>query len=123
VAVASEDNIVRIYSLNPSDIRGVPIIKENFGDTPISVAFHPSGINLIVAFSNCLKLYNIFRDKLQVFKEYPNKDVKMVRFSPSGRLFAVSNGNSLRVYDFWSGESQPYWFLKEHNGKIRSFKF
>jgi len=107
VAISSEDNIVRIYSLNASDIRGVPIIKENFGDTPISVAFHPSGINLIVAFSNCLKLYNIFRDKLQVYKEYPNKDVKMVRFSPSGRLFAVSNGNSLRVYDFWSGESQP----------------
>jgi len=56
VAISSEDNIVRIYSLNASDIRGVPIIKENFGDTPISVAFHPSGINLIVAFSNCLKL-------------------------------------------------------------------
>lgn len=52
VAVASEDNIVRLYSLNSLEIRGEPIIKEVFSDTPVSVAFHPSGINIIVAFKN-----------------------------------------------------------------------
>lgn len=69
VAVASEDNIVRIYSLNTFEIRGEPIIREEFTDTPVSVAFHPSGINVIVAFRDKVKLYNIFRDKLCVFKE------------------------------------------------------
>jgi len=123
IAVSSNDKMVRIYSQVANEVRGEPIIKSVFAEEPVSVAFHPSGINIIVAFKDKIKLFNIFRDSLQLFKEHPLKEVKIVRFSPSGRLFAVSNGNAIKVWDFWSGESHPHWYLKEHNGKIKSFKF
>lgn len=52
--------------MNGFEVRGEPIIKEKFDELLVSIAFHPSGINIIVAFKEKVKLLNIFKDKFVV---------------------------------------------------------
>lgn len=72
-------------------------VSTYFTQEPHSVAFHPGGFQLIVGFSDKLRLLNIFSSKLVAYKELALRSVREVRFSNGGHLFAAAHGNTIQV--------------------------
>ena len=89
-----------------------------FAEEPYTCAIHPSGLYILVGFSDKLKLMNLLIDDVRVFREFPIRGCREVRFSNGGQFFAAANGNTVQIYNTWSFENIGN--LKGHNGKVRS---
>ena len=63
---------------------------KEFEEPALTLAFHPNGYQLIVAFTNCIKLLNIiFSDKneyndMVCYKKISVKKCEEIKFSPGG---------------------------------------
>ena len=66
VATCSSDRTVRIW--NYLEKNTLEIIKQ-FEEKPLSLSFHPSGLHLIVSFSDKVRLMNILENELVHFKD------------------------------------------------------
>ena len=60
-----------------------------------SLAFHPSGLHLIVGFSDYIRMLNIFDKDIVCYREIQIKCCKVISFSNGGHLFAVVANSSL----------------------------
>ncbi len=89
-----------------------------FQDEPLTVAFHPSGLHLLVGFADCLAFLNLLMDEMRVFKEFPVKNCWEVRFSHGGQYFAAANGSVVQLYATYNCE--VIGNLRGHKAKIRS---
>ena len=69
VATCSSDRSVRIWNYND---RNIDICK-HFPEEALSIAFHPSGLHVLVGFSDKLRLMNLLIDDIRVVKEFPIK--------------------------------------------------
>ena len=98
-------------------LRVLDIWKE-FQEEAYSVALHPSGLFVLVGFSEKLRLLNILIDELRVFKEISIRGCRECRFSNGGHLFAAANSNLIQVYGTFSFENVGN--LKGHSGKVRT---
>jgi WD40 repeat protein len=114
LVTCSADKSVRIWNY----LTGVCELMKSFGDEPQSVALHPSGLYLLVGFSDKLRLMNILMDDLRPVREFPIRACKECRFSNGGHVFAAAHGNIVQIYSTWTFENLEN--LKGHNGKIRS---
>lgn len=70
----------------------------------MALTLHPSGLHLIVAFPDKIRLFNIFENEIIHFKEIPQKNSTDVKFSHGGHLFAIVNNVTVHVYRFYTGE-------------------
>ncbi|KAJ1461241.1 hypothetical protein M885DRAFT_611963 [Pelagophyceae sp. CCMP2097] len=93
-------------------------LVKHFSEDPFSVAFHPSGLHVIVGFSDKLRLLNLLMDDLRVYREVPIKLCRECCFSNGGQYFAAVNGNIIMIFDFYSCEKLQD--LRGHNSKVRS---
>ena len=60
-------------------------INDNSEKSPLlSVAFHPSGYYLAAGFIDKFRIYHVLKDELKPFKEYPVKNVTLLKFSTGG---------------------------------------
>ncbi|KAJ3295052.1 Cilia- and flagella-associated protein 57 [Borealophlyctis nickersoniae] len=89
-----------------------------FPEEPHSVALHPSGLYILVGFSDKLRLMNVLIDDLRLFREFGIRGCRECRFSPGGHLFAAVHGNMIQIYSTWTFDNIGN--LKGHNGKVRS---
>ena len=60
------------------------------------IAFHPSGLHVLVGFEDKLRLCNVFMDDIRPFKEFPIKQCRECAFSRGGDMFAAVNGNVIQ---------------------------
>jgi WD40 repeat protein len=81
-----------------------------------SVAIHPTGLHCAVGFTDKLRVYHILVDDLRICMEVPIKGCRDCRFHNGGHLLAAANGNSICIYDFYSGEKIAD--LRGHNSKV-----
>jgi hypothetical protein len=84
----------------------------------MQIAFHPSGLHVIVGFADKLRLLNLLVDNMRVYKDFPIKACREVQFSNGGQFFAATNVNMVMVYNFYSGECLQT--LRAHSQKVRS---
>ncbi|KAJ3047877.1 Cilia- and flagella-associated protein 57, partial [Rhizophlyctis rosea] len=117
IATCSTDRSIRIY--NYATV-GCELVKY-FPEEAYSVALHPSGLYLLVGFSDKLRLMNILTDDLRLFREFPIRGCRECRFTPGGHLFAATHTNLIHLYNTWTFD--PLGSLKAHNGKIKSLYF
>ena len=113
VATCSTDRSVRIWNFETG---GLEIYRE-FSEEAYSVALHPSGLYLLVGFSDKLRLMNILIDDIKQFKEFTIRGCKECAFSNGGHLFAAVHGNVIQIYSTTTFENTIN--LKGHNGKVR----
>jgi len=74
-------------------------------DECTALAFHPSGLHLLVALTDKINVYNLRADKLHKFKEWPIKGCCDIKFSNGGHLFAaVCENKEVRIFDFYKTE-------------------
>ena len=89
-----------------------------FAEEPYSVAFHPSGLHILVGFIDKLRLMNLLIEDIRPFKEFPIKACREVQFSNGGQYFAAVNGSTIQIFATHTGENIGN--CRGHNGKVRS---
>ena len=114
VATCSTDRSVRIWNYMDKSAELVKFFPEE----AYSVAFHPSGLNVLVGFTDKLRLMNLLMDDIRTYKEFSIKACRECRFSNGGQYFAAVNGNTVQIYNTYTCENIGN--LRGHNGKVRS---
>ncbi|XP_039259037.2 cilia- and flagella-associated protein 57-like isoform X2 [Styela clava] len=114
IATCSADRSVRIWNYETNSLELYKVFQEE----AFSIALHPSGLYILVGFSDKLRLMNILIDDIRIFKEFTIRGCRECAFSNGGHLFAAVHGNVIQVYSSTTFENVSN--LKGHNGKVRS---
>ncbi|XP_037639358.1 cilia- and flagella-associated protein 57 [Sebastes umbrosus] len=117
VATSSLDHSVRIWNY---ETKVLELYKE-FQEEAYSVALHPTGLFILVGFSDKLRLMNLLIDDIRTFKEFTVRGCRECAFSNGGHMFAAVNGNVIHIYSVTSFEN--ILNLKGHNGKVRGVEW
>jgi len=113
VATCSKDKTIRIW--NYID-HSVEIIK-TFPTEGNSIAMHPSGLHILVGFSDKLRFMNLYGDDIREFKNFPIRSCPECKFSNGGQYFAAVHGNIIHIYSTYTCDTIGH--LRGHNGKVR----
>ncbi|XP_036452639.1 cilia- and flagella-associated protein 57 [Colossoma macropomum] len=114
IATCSLDHSVRIWNF---ETNALELYKE-FQEESYSVALHPSGLFILVGFSDKIRLMNLLIDDIRTFKEFTVRGCRECAFSHGGHMFAAVNGNVIHIYSTTTFDN--ILNLKGHNGKVRS---
>jgi len=117
LATCSTDCSVRIWNFE----NNVLDIYKVFQEEAYSIAIHPSGLYILVGFSDKLRLMNLLIDDIRTFREFAIRGCKECSFSHGGHLFAAVHGTVVQIYS--STTFDNIMNLKGHNGKVRSIKW
>ncbi|XP_072275438.1 cilia- and flagella-associated protein 57 [Pyxicephalus adspersus] len=114
IATCSMDRSVRIWNFENNTLE----LYKEYQEEAFSVSLHPSGLHVLVGFSDKLRLMNLLIDDIRSFKEFAVRGCRECSFSHGGHLFAAVNGNVIHIYSTTTYENIAN--LKGHNGKVRS---
>ncbi|MBN3302205.1 CFA57 protein, partial [Amia calva] len=114
IATCSLDRSVRIWNF---ETNALELYKE-FPEEAYSIALHPSGLYVLVGFSDKLRLMNLLIDDIRTFREFTVRGCRECAFSHGGHMFAAVNGNVVHIYSTTTFENTQN--LKGHNGKVRA---
>jgi hypothetical protein len=117
VVTCSTDRSLRVWNYAETSSE----LVKYFTEESLSVAFHPSGLYILVGFSDKLRLMNLLIDDIRPFREFTLRGCRECRFSHGGQYFAAVTGNIIQIYSTWSFECLGS--MKGHNGKVRSIYF
>lgn len=117
IATCSLDCSIRVWNFETSALEIYKVYQEE----AYSVAIHPSGLYILVGFSDKLRLMNLLIDDIRIFKEFTIRGCKECAFSHGGHLFAAVHGTVIQVYSATTFENIKN--LKGHNGKVRSIRW
>ena len=108
----SSDRSVRVWNyLDKAD----EIVKF-FPEEASSVAFHPSGLHVLVGFADKLRLCNLLMDDIRPYREFSIKGCRECSFSNGGKYFAAVNGSVIQVYNMYTCENVGN--CRGHGGKV-----
>ena len=114
IATCAKDNTLRLWNIQTHELE----LLKQFGEEMFSLALHPNGLHIAIAFTDKLRIYHILVDDLRICMEVSIKGCRECRFGKGGHVLAAANGNSISVYDFHSGDK--IIDLRGHNSKVRS---
>lgn len=114
IATCSMDRSVRIWNFETCNLE----LYKEFAEEAYSIALHPSGLYILVGFSDKLRLMNLLIDDIRTFKEFTIRGCRECAFSNGGHYFAAVHSNVIQVYSSVTFENVSN--LKGHNGKIRN---
>ncbi|MBN3282186.1 CFA57 protein, partial [Polyodon spathula] len=114
IATCSLDRSVRIWNYETSSLE----LYKEFQEEAYSITLHPSGLFILVGFTDKLRLMNLLIDDIRTFREFTVRGCRECAFSNGGHLFAAVNGNIIHIYSSTTFEN--ILNLKGHNGKVRS---
>ena len=113
----SSDKSVRVWNyLDKADE-----ICKFFAEEAHSVAFHPSGLHVLVGFSDKLRLCNLLVDDIRPYREFSIKGCRECSFSNGGKYFAAVNGPVIQVYNMYTCENVGN--CRGHGGKVTGIAF
>lgn len=115
VVTCGVDTSVRVWNYVDKTLE---LCKFFPGEESFSVAFHPSGLHVLVGFVDKLKLMNLLMDDIRLFKNFNVKTCRECRFANGGHCFAAVNGPMIQVFNTYTCELLST--LRGHNGKVLS---
>uniref|UniRef100_A0A8C1LC29 Cilia- and flagella-associated protein 57-like n=1 Tax=Cyprinus carpio TaxID=7962 RepID=A0A8C1LC29_CYPCA len=114
MATCSQDRSVRIWNFETNVLE----MYKEFQEEAYSIALHPTGLYILVGFSDKLRLMTLLIDDIRTFKEFTVRSCRECAFSHGGHLFAAVNGNVINIYSTTTFEDVLN--LKGHNEKVCS---
>ena len=114
LATCGRDRTVRIWNYLEKTVDGVKVFKEE----PHSIAIHPSGLYVLVGFTDKLRLLSLLMDDMRLVRELPVKACKEAQYSHGGHLFAVANQAIVQIFDAYTCEVKVQ--LRGHQQAVRS---
>ncbi|XP_043977088.1 cilia- and flagella-associated protein 57 [Gambusia affinis] len=117
MATCSLDCSVRIWNYETKELE----LYKEFQEEAFSVALHPTGLFVLVGFSDKLRLMNLFINDIRTFKEFALSGCRECVFSHGGHMFAAVDGTVIRIYSFASFEN--ILNLNGHFGKVRTVEW
>ena len=114
IATIAKDKTVRIWNLNDNKVENM----EKFEEEPIAVALHPSGLYLVVAFIDKLKVMSVILEELYLLRDIPIRQCTTISMSTGGSFVAANSGSTIEIIDVFTGDIVSS--LRGHSSKIRS---
>ena len=99
ILTCSRDQSLRIWNFQSLELE----LCKTFPEEMLCGALHPSGLHAAVGFGDKLRIFHILVDELRPALELPIKNCRECRFSGGGHMLAAANGNSINVFDFYTG--------------------
>ena len=104
VVTVSNDHHVRVWDYLNWNCQ----LAHELDDAPQTVAFHPSGLLILVGFRDRLRAFNLLMDGLKAFqpgqKDLQVKNCRAISFSHGGQFFACGAGIKVQVYATYTFE-------------------
>jgi WD40 repeat protein len=98
IVTCGHDNTIRVWNSNSRTLE----ICESYIDEPLSVAFHPSGLHIVVGFVDKIRIMNVFSRNLKTYYEITIKNCREIKFSNGGHLFACVDNYNIKVFRFYT---------------------
>ena len=117
VATCGLDRTVRVYNYFENTVE----LMKTFPEEAYSLAFHPSGLMVLVGFADKLRLMNLLMDDIRPFKQFPIKACRECQFSNGGQLFAAVNGNGIQIFRTYTCECIVT--LRAHGARVQSLSW
>lgn len=114
IATCGADKSVRVWNYLDKSCE----VAKFFPDDLSCIAIHPSGLHLILGFSDKLKYFNILIDDLRQFHEFPIKQCRAVKFAHGGHLFAAVHICNIVIYSNYTLEKLGV--LISHTQQVKS---
>ncbi len=116
IVTCSKDKTVNIWDYATRTLE----IQTTFAEECHAVAFHPSGLHLIVAMQDKILMCNILSRTITSFKTHPIKGCTEIKFSHGGHLFAcAANQKDIHVFNFYTGECSISMQFTGHVSRVR----
>ena len=115
IATCSRDKTVNIWNY----VTKTHEISTVFPEECLTLAFHPSGLHLVIALQDKINMCKVLSNSVQSFKNLPIKGCNEIRFSNGGHLFAcVAQEKLIHVYNFYTYECTERMKFTGHPGRI-----
>ena len=116
IVTSSTDKTVRIWDYDKKSLE----TSQSFTEEALGVAFHPSGFHIVVGFTDKLRFMNIIDKKIVTYKEIAIKNCKEIKFCNGGHMVAAASGNTIHIFNFYTGECPPNFVFKGQETNITS---
>lgn len=118
IVTCSLDKTVNVWNYETCKLE----ISHAFAEECLTVAFHPSGLHLVVALQDKVHMCNILSRQIMPFKSIPIKQCSEIRFANGGHLFAcaVNPSRDIYVYNFYTTDGLPFMQFTGHVNKVKS---
>ena len=113
LVTCSADRSLRIWNYATKVCEQVKL----FSDDPLSASLHPSGHQVLIGFSDKLRLFNILMDDVRQLADFPVKTCRECRFAHGGQYFAAVSGPYIYIFNSYTCEQISS--LKGHSGPIK----
>ena len=118
VVLCTSDKWLIIWNYDNNSIE----MKQNFDEELLTVAFHPSGLYIILSGTNSLKFMSVYLESCKVIHVLNVHSCKNCIFSNGGHLFALIHGTIIQVYS--SVRFNEIGSIKSQDmGKIKQLRF
>ncbi len=98
IITSGSDRSIRVWNYIENTLE----VVKYFPEEAISVSLHPSGLYVLAAFTNSIKLMTLLIDDIRPFWESNIPGCKECSFSNGGQFFAVVLGSTVQIYNTWS---------------------
>ncbi|KAG7390346.1 hypothetical protein PHYPSEUDO_008174 [Phytophthora pseudosyringae] len=113
VVTCGTDKTIRVWNFELNHYE----LLHHCPEEPTTVAVHPSGFQLVVAFKERVRIYQLLQESLRQVKELAIKACRFVRYAHGGHLFACASG--LTVTTFRAYTLEAVHTFSGHIGAVR----
>ncbi|EEY69422.1 WD domain-containing protein, putative [Phytophthora infestans T30-4] len=101
VVTCGTDKTVRVWNFELNHYE----LLSQCPEEPTTVAVHPSGFQLVVAFKERVRVYQLLQESLRQVKELATKACRFVRYAHGGHLFACASGLTVKTFRTYTFEA------------------
>ncbi|OQR89992.1 WD domain-containing protein [Thraustotheca clavata] len=94
------DKTIRSWNYNLCTYEVVASLTEE----PTTLSLHPAGFQLVVAFKERVRIYNLIQEGLRVLRDFSMKACTVIRFSHGGHQFACGAGLTVSIFRTYTCE-------------------
>ncbi|KDO22382.1 hypothetical protein SPRG_21013 [Saprolegnia parasitica CBS 223.65] len=88
------DKSLRSWNYHLGSYEVVAMLTEE----PTTLSLHPAGFQVVVAFKERVRIYNLIQEGLRVLRDFSMKACSVLRFANGGHMFACGAGLTVYIY-------------------------